>query len=149
MDGEDVFPAFDPGIPAPNGIALSPDQETLAVSDYGSTAVWAFRVEANGDLSAKMPVMPYRSFGRIQEGKGDAMICDTRGRWYCSSQQGVQVFDPNGRPVGLVLAPTSAAITSVALSGPDLGWLFVLSRDTVYKRKVNANGFMPSLEPIY
>jgi hypothetical protein len=48
-----------------------------------------------------------------------------------------------------VLAPTSAAITSVALSGPDLGWLFVLSRDTVYKRKVNANGFMPSLEPIY
>jgi enterochelin esterase family protein len=149
VEGAGKSRVVDTGIPAPNGIALSPDQETLAVSDYGSTAVWAFRVEANGDLSAKMPVMPYRSFGRIQEGKGDAMICDTRGRWYCSSQQGVQVFDPNGRPVGLVLAPTSAAITSVALSGPDLGWLFVLSRDTVYKRKVNANGFMPSLEPIY
>jgi sugar lactone lactonase YvrE len=93
--------------------------------------------------------MPYRIFGRIPDGGGDAMICDTRNRWYCSSQQGVQVFDPNGRPLGLVLAPTTAPITSVALSGSDLGWLYVLTRDAVYRRKVNAAGFMPALEPIY
>ena len=149
IEGPGKSRVADSGIIAPNGLAFSPDQETLAVSDSAGSGVWAFRVEPNGDLGAKMPVMPCRVFGRIPDGKGDAMICDTRGRWYCSSQQGVQVFDPNGRPLGLVLAPTTAAITSVALSGADLGWLYVLTQGSVYRRKVNAAGFMPALEPIY
>jgi sugar lactone lactonase YvrE len=77
------------------------------------------------------------------------MICGTRNRWHCSPQQGVQVFGANGRPLGLMFAPTSAAITSVALSGPGLGWLYVLTQGTVYRRKANATGLMPLYEPIY
>jgi len=140
--------AVDNGIPAPNGIALSPNQETLAVSDYAGSAVWAFRVDADGSLSAKMPVMPFRQFGRLPEGKGDGMVCDTRSRFYCCTSTGVQVFDPTGRPIGLILAPTETALTSIALSGPDLGWLFVMTQGKVFKRKVNAKGFMTSLPPI-
>lgn len=137
------------GINAPNGLALSQDQETLAVSDYSGPAAWAFRVEPTGDLSGGMPVLPYRFFGKIVEGKGDGMTSDTRGRWYVASATGVQVYDPNGRPTGLVLAPTPAAITSVALAGPELSWMFVLTQGKIFKRKVNANGFLPSAAPIY
>jgi len=137
------------GINAPNGLALSQDQETLAVSDYSGPAAWAFRVEPTGDLSGGMPVLPYRFFGKIVEGKGDGMTSDTRGRWYVASSTGVQVCDPNGRPTGLVLAPTPAAITSVTLAGPELSWLFVLTQGKIYKRKVNATGFLPSAAPIY
>ncbi|HVE16210.1 MAG TPA: SMP-30/gluconolactonase/LRE family protein, partial [Chthoniobacterales bacterium] len=137
------------GPKAPNGLALSPDQETLAVSDYdgNATAAWAFRVEANGDLTAGMPVFPYRRFGAAVESKGDGVTCDTRGRWYIGTETGVQVFDPNGRPVGLVLPPSSGPITSLTLSGPGLHWLFALSGDRVYKREVNATGFLPSQPP--
>ncbi len=143
----------DTGITAPNGICLSPNQETLAVSDYAGSAVWAFRVEENGNLSAKMPVMPYRPSGRGQEGgptgpKGDGMICDTRGRFYCGTSGGIQVFDPTGRPVGLILAPTDAPITSVALSGPEQSYLFALTQGKVFKRKTNAKGFLTSQAPI-
>ncbi len=88
-----------------------------------------------------MPIFPYRDFGPTVESKGDGMTCDTAGRWYVSTQAGVEVYDPNGRPIGLVLAPTPAPITSCALSGPDLKWLFVLTQGKIFKREVNATGF--------
>ncbi len=134
----------DIGIPAPNGLTLSTDQQTLAVSDYAGSAIYALRVEANGDLTAKMPVMPYRGFGGKTEGKGDGMTCDTRGRWYCATVSGIQVFDPNGRPTGLVLAPTTGAVTSVALAG---NWLYALAGGKVFRRQVNAKGFLAASSP--
>jgi len=149
IEGAGKSRVVDTGITAPNGLAFSPDQETLSVSDYAGSAVWALRVEQNGDVSSKLPVMPYRYFGKIVEAKGDGMTCDTRGRWYVASATGVQVYDPNGRPTGLVLAPTPAAVTSVTLAGPELSWMFVLTQGKIFKRKVNANGFLPSAAPIY
>jgi enterochelin esterase family protein len=140
--------AVDVGIPAPNGIAFSPNQETLAVSDYSGTGIYALRVETDGSLSSKMPIMPFRQFGPKPEAKGDAMVCDTRARFYCSTATGVQVYDPNGRPIGLILSPTGTPITSIALSGPELGYLFVLTQGKVFKRKVNAKGFLTSLPSI-
>jgi gluconolactonase len=140
--------AVDNGIPAPNGICLSPNQETLAVSDYAGSAVWALRVEADGSLSSKMPVMPYRQWGKLPEAKGDGMVCDTRSRFYCSTATGIQTYDPNGRPIGLILAPTETPITTIALSGPDLSYLFALTQGKIYKRKVNAKGFVTYQPPI-
>ncbi|MBA3698370.1 MAG: SMP-30/gluconolactonase/LRE family protein [Planctomycetes bacterium] len=132
------------GITAPNGLTLSPDQGTLAVSDYAGAAAVALRVDVDGSLSAPLPVMPYRAFGGKIEGKGDGMTCDTRGRWYVASASGIQVFDPNGRPTGLVLAPTTGAVTSTALAG---NWLYALTAGKVFRRQVNAKGFLASAAP--
>ena len=140
IEGAGKTRVVDTGITAPNGLALSPDQGTLAVSDYAGVAAWAFRIEADGDLKARMPVFPYRDFGNTVESRGDGMTSDTMGRWYVSTQAGVQVYDPNGRPIGLILAPTPAAVTSVTLSGPGLNWLFLLTQGKIYKRQVNATG---------
>jgi enterochelin esterase family protein len=147
IEGPGKSRVVDTGITAPNGVALSPDQETLAVSDYSGVAAWAFRIEANGDLRARMPIFPYRDFGNTIEGKGDAMTSDTKGRWYVSTEAGVEVYDPNGRPIGLVLAPTPSPITSVALSGPGLHYLFVLTQGRVFRREVTATGFVSSPDP--
>jgi gluconolactonase len=132
------------GITAPNGLTLSPDQGTLAVSDYAGAAAVAMRVEPDGSLGAPLPVMPYRAFGGKIEGKGDGMTCDTRGRWYVATASGIQVFDPNGRPTGLVLAPTAGAVTSAALAG---NWLYALTGGKVFRRQVNAKGFLASAAP--
>src|SRR5205085_12532419 len=45
---------MDTGINKPNGIALSNDGGTLAVSDYGGTHTWTFRMNKNGVLDAKI-----------------------------------------------------------------------------------------------
>jgi gluconolactonase len=141
IEGAGKSRVVDTGITAPNGITLSADQGTLAVSDYSGVAAWAFRVEANGDLGARMPIFPYRDFGNTVESRGDGMTCDKEGRWYVSTQAGVEVYDPNGRPIGLLLAPTPAAVTSIAISGPDLHWLFLLTQGKIYKRELHATGF--------
>src|SRR6266481_225263 len=49
------------GINKPNGITLSPDQGTLAVSEYGGTNVWVFRVETDGGLKYGAPYMTLRA----------------------------------------------------------------------------------------
>jgi len=49
---------------APNGIALSPDGGTLAVSEYRGSNVWTYRVKADGTLDAGAPSMTWRSLGR-------------------------------------------------------------------------------------
>jgi len=141
IEGAGKSRVVDTGITAPNGIALSADQGTLAVSDYSGVAAWAFRLEADGALTARMPVFPYRDFGNTVESRGDGMTSDKEGRWYVSTQAGVEVYDPNGRPIGLILAPTPAAVTSIAISGPDLHWLFLLTQGKIYKRELHATGF--------
>ena len=45
----------DHGLSAPNGLALSPDGGTLAVSEYKGENVWVYRLEGDGSLSAKAP----------------------------------------------------------------------------------------------
>jgi enterochelin esterase family protein len=147
IEGAGKNRVVDTGITAPNGIALSPDGGTLSVSDYAGVAAWAFRIEPNGDLTARLPVYPYRDFGNTVESRGDGMTSDKEGRWYVSTQAGVEVYDPNGRPVGLILAPTPAAVTTIALSGPGLKWLFLLTQGKIYKRELHATGFVSSPEP--
>ena len=105
----------DTGITKPNGIALSNDGGTLAVSDYGGTHTWTFRVNADGVLDAKMPTMPMRlpidpkgefKFNEappyVAASRGDGMAVDKVGRYYVTSDLGVQIFDPTGRPCGVL-----------------------------------------------
>lgn len=145
--------AVDIGITAPNGITLSPSQGTLAVSDYRGIHVWTFRVEENGDLTAKMPYMAMRTApdteasdkrmrapGYKTASGGDGMATDTRGRFYVATTMGVQVFDPTGRECGLLTKPSDKAITSVTLAGPKHGFLYVTAADKVFRRRVQGEG---------
>jgi enterochelin esterase family protein len=100
----------DTGITRPNGIALSNDGGTLAVSDSGGESVWTFRVNADASLDAKMPSMTLRlpidpqgefKFNApppyLTASRGDGMAVDKSGRYYVTSAVGIQVFDPTGR----------------------------------------------------
>jgi enterochelin esterase-like enzyme/sugar lactone lactonase YvrE len=143
--------AVDHGITRPNGIALSGDQGTLAVSDSGGEFTWMFRVNADGSLDAKMPSMtmrlqvdpkgefkfnsppPYQSAS-----KGDGMAVDKSGRYYVTSALGLQIFDPTGRQCGVLPKPKpSAPLTSCTLAGPNLEYLYITNGDTIYRRKLS------------
>ena len=138
----------DTGIARPNGIAVSNDGGTLAVSDYGGAHAWTFRVNAGGVLDAKMPTMamrlPIDPKGEFKFNEpppyaaaslGDGMAVDKVGRFYVTSAAGVQVFDPTGRHCG-VLPKVDAAqpLTSCVLAGPDHSVLYVAHGTTIYRR---------------
>ena len=140
----------DQGINRPNGIALSNDGGTLAVSEYGGQYTWMFRVNPDGSLDAKMPTMslrlpidydgefrfnsppPYQSVAR-----GDGMAVDKKGRYYVTSQLGVQIFDPTGRPCGVLPKPREdQPLTTCILGGSDHSILFIAHGKQIYRRKL-------------
>ena len=144
----------DTGITAPNGITLSPDQGTLAVSDYKGTNVWTFRIKEDGSLDAKAPSMTMRlpidpkgefKFNApppyLAASGGDGMCSDQAGRYYVATTLGVQVFDPTGRMCGVLPKPVlDKPLTSCGLAGTDRAYLYVTNGDKIFRRKVQAKG---------
>ncbi len=124
----------------PNGIALTPDQGTLAVSDYGGRHTWVWRINADGSLSYRQPYMTLRTPKPDLPSKGDGMTTDSVGRFYVTSAAGIQMFDPTGRMGGVIAAPREQPIVSVAFAGPDLSYLFVAAGDKIFKRKTKTTG---------
>jgi len=143
----------DEGITAPNGIALSNDQGTLAVSDYGGQHVWMFRVNADGTLDAKLPTMTMRlpidpngefRFNEpppyLPASRGDGTAVDKSGRYYVTSVLGVQIFDPTGRQCGVLPRPKQdQPLTSCTLAGLNHEYLYITNGDTVFRRKLKVD----------
>tara|TARA_R110002049_G_scaffold50370_3_gene143073 strand:+ start:112583 stop:113515 length:933 start_codon:yes stop_codon:yes gene_type:complete len=137
----------DGGAQRPNGISLSPDQGTLAVSDHGGENVWVWRIEPDGKLSHRQPYMTMRLPEPDAASKGDGMTTDADGRYYVTTAVGIQVFDPTGRMSGVIAAPTDKPIVSVAFAGPGLSYLYVASGEEIYRRKTNVKGVLFFQQP--
>ncbi len=150
--------AADGGLANPNGITLSPDEGTLAVSESRGGNVWTYRINPDGSLDAKAPYMamrrPIDAKGEFKFNEpppylaaagGDGMTTDAQGRYYVTTTLGVQVFDPTGRMCGVVRKPQAdKGIVSCVLSGPGRGYLYVASGGTIFRRKVQATGGAPA-----
>jgi len=98
-----------------NGIAFSPDDKTLYVTNGAS--VVAFDVAGPGKLTNR------RDFAKLG-GAGDGMAVDTDGRLYVTTNAGVQVLDKAGASLGVI--PTPRGVISVAFAGPKKKTLFVV-----------------------
>ena len=100
-----------------NGIAFSPDDKTLYVTNGGTLV--AFDVAGPGMLTNR------RDFAMLPPGStGDGTAVDSEGRLYVSSNPGVQVFDKTGKYLGVI--PTPRGIISVAFAGPDKKTLYIV-----------------------
>lgn len=149
------------GLANPNGITLSPDQGTLAVSEHRGGSVWTFRVNADGSLDAGAPTMAMRrpidpkgEFKSQQPppylaaASGDGMTTDEQGRTYVTTALGIQVFDPTGRLCGvLAKARAGSSEVSCVLSGPGRAYLYVGAGTAIYRRKVQATGVASAISP--
>jgi sugar lactone lactonase YvrE len=130
----------DSGLGYANGLILTPDQRTLVVADMRGVNLWAYTIDADGGLSDKRPLYTLR----IPEGKkdsgADGMTIDAQGRIYCTSHLGVQVFDVDGRLIGIIDKPHPTWLANAVFAGPGLDTLYVTSMNKVFKRKMNAKG---------
>ena len=146
--------AADIGITGPNGICLSPDQGTLAVSDFRGKHCWAFRVESDGSLKFKQPYMTMRRkpdpsaereiLPKFKPScRGDGMITDAYGRYYVTTELGVQYFDPTGRISGVIPGPHGIkGMTSVTFAGPNLEYMYITCFDKIFRMKTRTRGVL-------
>ena len=135
------------GINAPNGITLSPDQGTLAVSEYRGTNVWTFRVSADGSLDAGARTMTLRTPLNKADSGGDGSTTDAAGRYYVTSHIGIQMFDSTGRIGGIIAKPTTKGCVSITFAGPGHAYLYACASDKIFRRKTQAKGALFFLPP--
>jgi gluconolactonase len=117
----------------PNGLAFSPDEKKLYVADSGAPRhIRVFAVAADGTVSGG------RVFCTIDQGGPDGIRVDRDGRVWSSTGDGVQIFAPDGRRLGRILLPESAA--NLCFGGTDGKTLFVTARKSLYAIKVSVSG---------
>ena len=108
-----------------NGIILSTDEKHLYVTNGPALAV--FDVGKDGSLTNQ------REFAKLEGGGGgDGSTFDSAGRFYVTTNAGVQVIGPDGKYLGLI--PTPRGLISVAFSGSDRKMLYAVSRDNAQNK---------------
>ena len=92
----------------PNGLAFSPDEQTLYIGDSGGPRdIWAFDVTADGLLATPRQFVDMDPYP--EPNNPDGMKCDTNGRlWSTGPGNAVWVIEPDGTVVGLVKFPRTA-----------------------------------------
>jgi len=128
----------------PNGLGFSPDERTLYVCDTARYHVRAFEVDHSGAIRPGSD----RVFAQLdpeQPGGPDGMKVDRDGRVYVAVAQGVWVFEPGGKLLGIIGLPRRPA--NLAWCEPDARGLAMTAVDTVYKVRLNVQGIMPPFLP--
>lgn len=120
------------GFDKPNGIALSPGEETLYVTDSGAPRhVMAFPMRDG------RPLGPGRPLAVVTPGSPDGIKCDAGGRVYVSSLGGVQVHAANGDPLGRIPLPGAV---NFCFGGPERDVLFITTDTAVWAAALDAKG---------
>jgi gluconolactonase len=78
-----------------------------------------------------------RVFARIEPGYPDGLKTDRDGRVYASAADGVQVFGPDGRRVGVIPLPGAV---NFAWGGPGRNVLFITTDTAVYAAVLTTQG---------
>jgi gluconolactonase len=128
----------------PNGLGLSPDERTLYVNDTARYHVRAFDVEPSGDLA----VGSGRVFARLDPGRPggpDGLKVDRDGRVYAAVAEGVWVFAPDGRLLGIIALTRRPS--NLAWCDDDARTLAITAEDTVYRVRLKVAGISPPFLP--
>ena len=128
----------------PNGLAFSPDGKTLYVCDTAKYHVRAFDVAPDGSLVAGSNRV-FATLDPTEPGGPDGMKVDREGRIYVAVAQGIWVFEPGGRLLGILATPQRPS--NLAWSGAKADTLAITAVDSVYRVRLNVSGFPPPFQP--
>jgi gluconolactonase len=128
----------------PNGIAFSPDEATLYVSDSATQTLWAYTIAADGSASNKRLVIDLTDPDK--PGSVDGVRVDRQGLIYMTCPGGICVVQPsNGRLLERVETPKRA--TNLAWGGPALSQLYITAQSDVYRLETGTFGIGSSSRP--
>jgi len=123
----------------PNGLAFSPDENRLYVSETGDQTtddpkqyIRVFDVDRAGRLSGG------EIFHKIEPGYADGLCVDEGGNVWSSAGDGVHCLSPDGRLLGKVLVPHR--VSNIAFGGAAKNRLFIAGSHTLYAIFLNRRG---------
>ncbi|UQA60142.1 SMP-30/gluconolactonase/LRE family protein [Polyangium aurulentum] len=114
----------------PNGVTLSPDENTLYVGAVDGK-IRKYALDAAGATG------PAANF--VDSPGPDGMAADCAGNIYISGGEGVKVFSPEGTMIGTITG--TGGTTNVAFGGPERKTLYITAVDSLYMIEVNIPGY--------
>lgn len=125
----------------PNGLAFSPDESVLYISDTSA----ALRQDGSGhhhivsfDVQNGEHLRNPRIFAEINPGLADGFRLDVEGHVFTSSEDGVQIYHPDGTRLGHI--PVPEKVGNVCFGGPDGDQLFICASTSLYRIRLNTRG---------
>lgn len=123
----------------PNGLAFSPDESWLYVSDTGrrhakggDRAIFSFRT-GNTDFP-----IDGNAFFRVDCGASDGFRVDTKGNIWTSAGDGVHCVDESGQFLGKLFVPE--VVSNVCFGGRAKNRLFITACTSLYSIVLDAQG---------
>jgi len=122
-------------IAIPNGVALSPDDDTLYVANTAGDHIIAFDLDRKGRAGKHRDfaqlAMPASQNGAPASSGADGIAVDAEGRLFVATALGVQVFSSRGKPLGTIELPK--APQNLTFAGPGRTSLYVVGRGAVFR----------------
>ena len=125
----------------PNGLAFSPDESVLYVSDTSA----ALRHDGSGhhhitafDVINGRTLASPRVFAVVQPGLSDGFRIDARGWVYTSSADSVQVYHPDGTHLAVI--PVPEKVGNLTFGGRERDELFICASTSLYRIRLHARG---------
>jgi len=125
----------------PNGLAFSPDERLLYVSDTSA----ALRTDGGGhhhivvfDVVDDSRLTHPRVFARIDPGLPDGFRVDRQGWVYTSSADSVQVYHPDGTRLARI--PVPEKVGNLTFGGPDGNEIFICATTSLYHIALRTRG---------
>ena len=125
----------------PNGLAFSPDESVLYVSDTSA----ALRTDGGGhhhivafDVIGGQDLAQPRIFAVVNPGLADGFRVDVHGFVYTSSEDSVQVYHPDGTRIGRI--PVPEKVGNLCFGGVAGDELFICASTSLYRIRLNTKG---------
>ena len=137
-DGTVTLLATDLGFP--NGIAFSPDERTLYVSNADSRRpIWmAYDVQPDGRLARGRVFFDASELVRQdRRGVPDGMRVDQRGNLFAAGPGGILVIDPTGKHLGTI---QTGQPTANCAFGDDGSTLYITANDRLLRIRLTTKG---------
>ena len=125
----------------PNGIAFSPDEKYLYVTNWDERKKVIMRYEARADGTAGNGRVFFDMTSAPGEDALDGIKVDQRGNLYASGPGGLWIISPEGKHLGTVIAPKHPH--NMAWGDEDGKTLYLCARNGLYKMRLNIPGIRP------
>ncbi|WP_437551390.1 SMP-30/gluconolactonase/LRE family protein [Sorangium sp. So ce367] len=116
----------------PNGVALSPDESVLYVTEFTPGRIRRYTLSADGapgassDFASNLP-------------KADGMGVDCAGNVYIAWREGIEIVAPSGARLGKITG--LGEVSNVAFGGADRKTLYITAGASLYAMEMNIPGY--------
>lgn len=120
------------------GVALSPDQAMLVVTDREHRHQWSMQLDKDGKPTNAEPF--YRLEVLDDETGATGAAFDSVGQVYFATKIGVQIAEANGRIAMILNSPVpDRPVENIAFGGSDHDWLYVTVDGKLFRRKMKTH----------